>query len=70
MGTPKNIPYLVPEKWQNNEFHRIISPGKSENLKRRIKKASEDYDTKNMKVEENCISIDLLEPEHSIKKRS
>ena len=70
MGTPKNIPYLVPEKWQNNEFHRIISPGKSENLKRRIEKASEDNDTKNIKVEENCISIDLLEPEHPIKKEA
>ena len=70
MGTPNNAPYLVPEKWQNNEFHRIISPGKSENLKRRIEKASEDNDTKNIKVEENCISIDLLEPEHSIKKEA
>ena len=70
MGTPNNVPYVVPEKWQNNEFHRIISPGKSENLKRRIEKASEDNDTKNIKVEENCISIDLLEPEHPIKKEA
>ena len=71
MGTPNKLPYLVPEKWQNNEFHRIISPGKSENLKRRIEKeSSEDNDTKNIKVEENCISIDLLEPEHSIKKEA
>ena len=71
MGTPNNVLYLVPEKWQNNEFHRIISPGKSENLKRRIEKeSSEDNDKKNIKVEENCISIDLLEPEHSIKKEA
>ena len=71
MGTPNNVPYLVPEKWQNNEFHRIISPGKSENWKRRIEKeASEDNDKKNIKVEENCISIHLLEPEYSIKQEA
>ena len=78
MGTPNKLLYLVPEKWQNNKFHRIISPGESENLKRRIEKAPEDSNMKKIgkiKVEENCISIDLLEPdvkieEHSIKQEA
>ena len=40
---------------------------------RRIEKSPEDNNIKKMekiKVEENCISIDLLEPEHSIKKEA
>ena len=56
--TPNKLPYPVPEKRQNNEFHRVISPGKSENLKRRIEKAPEDNNIKKIKVEENCTSID------------
>ena len=72
MGTPNKLLYLVPEKRENNEFHRVISPGKSEtkNSNRRIEKSPEDNNIKKIKVEENCISIDLLEPEHSIKQEA
>ena len=77
MGTPNKLPYLVSEKRQNNEFHRIISPGKSEtkNSNRRIEKSPEDNNIKKIKVDENCVSIDLLEPdvkieEHSIKQEA
>ena len=72
MGTPNKLFYLVPEKMENNEFHRVISPGKSEtkNSNRRIEKSPEDNNIKKIKVEENCISIDLLEPEHSIKQEA
>ena len=77
MGTPTKLPYPVPEKRRINEFHRVISPGKSEtkNSKRRIEKSPEDNNIKKIKVEENCISIDLLEPtvmieEHAMKQET
>ena len=60
MGTPNKLLYLVPEKRQINEFHRVISPGESEtkNSNRRIEKSPEDNNIKKIKVEENSISIE------------
>ena len=42
MGTPNKLPYLVPEKWQNNKFHQIISPGETKNSYTRIEKSPKD----------------------------
>ena len=44
MGTPSKLLYLVPEKWQINKFHQIISPGESEtkNSNTRIEKSPKD----------------------------